>query len=48
LQLANPHWRKITATERRLIATGIAIICRVRTLIATGGQENGRFVAQAG
>jgi hypothetical protein len=43
LQLTNPHRREITATERRLIATGIAIIRLVRTLIATGGQENGRF-----
>jgi hypothetical protein len=48
LQLATSRWRKITATERGLIATGIAIIRRVRTLFATGGQENGRFLAQAG
>jgi hypothetical protein len=29
-----------------LIANGIANIRSVRTLIATGGQENGRFRAQ--
>jgi hypothetical protein len=31
-----------------LIATGIAIIGLVRTVIATGGQENGRFLARSG
>jgi hypothetical protein len=47
LQLRIPHRREITATEPRLIANGIANIGLVRTLIATGGQENGPFRAQA-
>jgi hypothetical protein len=47
LQLGIPHRREITATEPGLIATGIAIIRLVRTLIATAGQENGRFLAQS-
>ena len=42
-----PVQREIIATEPRLIASGIAIIGLVRTVIATGGQENGRFLAQA-
>jgi hypothetical protein len=46
LQLRVPHRHEITATEPRLIANGIANIGLVRTLIATGGQENGPFRAQ--
>jgi hypothetical protein len=42
LQLANPRWRKITATGRRLIANGIANIRSVRTLIATDKRVAGR------
>jgi hypothetical protein len=48
LQPEIPRQREIIATEPRLIANGIANIRRVRTLIATGGQENGRFPAQVG
>jgi hypothetical protein len=47
LQLTIPVRREISATEPRLIAAGIAIICLVRTVIATGGQENGRFLARS-
>jgi hypothetical protein len=46
LQPEIPRQREIIATEPRLIANGIANIRRVRTLIATGGQENGRFLAR--
>ena len=42
LQLADPQRREITANGRRLIATGIANIRSVRTLIATGGVMTGR------
>jgi hypothetical protein len=45
LQLDIPNRREIIATGRRLIAIGIAIIQFVRTVIATGGQKNGRFLA---
>jgi len=47
LQLTIPVRREIIATEPRLIATGIAIIGLLRTFIATGGQENGRFLARS-
>jgi hypothetical protein len=40
--MVNPRRRKITATEPRLIANGIANIRVLRTLIATDGRMAGR------
>jgi hypothetical protein len=39
--------RTLIATDARLIANGIAIIGLVRTVIATVGQKNGRFLARS-